>query len=600
MSTGPKRDMTRAKAAAGKALSVALLAVSAAAAGEMAPIPSSSREVIDGFTGSKLTIAVGEFLLSSTEITQREFEEVMGYNPSHYRGEARPVESVSWWEAIAYANRRSTREGLPACYDLATGRRDGDCLGYRLPTDAEWSAAAGEAEPKNARLGLADTKDSRAMLRLARDQGTFAVGTLPGNRFGLHDMWGNVWEWCDDWADPVSSPAPAGNPSGPTQGLARVLRGGSFLSTTGSWARGYRTSVEPGRKSPYTGFRIARGGAAGPTPSEEDWFEPYNRAPAGYENSIGSLTPLTGPEPWPARRKALLEKWRAILGAPSIPPPAPEAELAAEFDEPNYAGRLMFLRTEPDSREKILLMLPKRSARGPLPVLIVPYYDVDVPAGKNLGGRSYVPPSVRSFAYMAAQQGWIAVAIRWFGESYGERYEEAVANLALRHPDTTGLGKWVWDAQRLVDYLHTLPFVDRSRIAIMGHSLGAKMSLYAAAMDERIGAVVFCEGGIGLKFSNYEDYWYLGERAETLPPGADHHELLALIAPRPFLLIAGESADKDESWRYINAARAVYAGYGKPRNIGLFNHRTGHSPTPESTWRAIEWLKRFLQSSNGG
>src|SRR6185503_10973496 len=133
-------------------------------------------------------------------------------------------------------------------------------------------------------------------------------------------------------------------------------------------------------------------------------------------------------------------------------------------------GRVLALQTEEDSEEKILLLEPHAARGKPLPVLIVPYYDVDVPAGRNLGGRSYQYGSVRAYAQLAAQRGYLAVAIRWFGESYGERYDEAVANLALRHSTCTGLGKWVWDAQRLVDYLHTLPNVDKTRIAIMGHS----------------------------------------------------------------------------------------------------------------------------------
>ena len=86
-----------------------------------------------------------------------------------------------------------------------------------------------------------------------------------------------------------------------------------------------------------------------------------------------------------------------------------------------------------------------------------------------------------------------------------------MANLKLRHPNCTGLGKWVWDSHRLLDYLYTLPEIDRENIGIIGHSLGGKMSLYAAAFDPRIIAVVSSELGIGLSFSNYEDYWYFGD-----------------------------------------------------------------------------------------
>jgi dienelactone hydrolase len=187
----------------------------------------------------------------------------------------------------------------------------------------------------------------------------------------------------------------------------------------------------------------------------------------------------------------------------------------------------------------------------------------------------------------------MAIAIRWFGESYGERYDEAVANLAMRHPQSTGLGKWVWDAQRLLDYIATIPEADPKRIAIIGHSLGAKMALYAAAMDDRIGNVIFSEGGIGFKMSNYDDFWYLGEKMKSLPAGTDQHELMALLAPRPFLLIGGDEYDGNESWHYVNAARAVYGLFQKPEQVGYFNHHKGHSPTPEAISHTMRWLERF-------
>ena len=97
---------------------------------------------------------------------------------------------------------------------------------------------------------------------------------------------------------------------------------------------------------------------------------------------------------------------------------------------------------------------------------------------------------------MAVQQGYVAIAVRWFGESYGESYSEAVSNLALRHPGCTGLGKWVSDARQVVTYLSQRPDVDSTRISIIGDSLGGKMALYAAAFDERIRVTVASEPGI--------------------------------------------------------------------------------------------------------
>ncbi|MBN2289936.1 MAG: acetylxylan esterase, partial [Candidatus Glassbacteria bacterium] len=371
-------------------------------------------------------------------------------------------------------------------------------------------------------------------------------------------------------------------------------------------ARGYSSSVMPDYRSRFLGFRVCRSSGRQETSraaAGSGWSEPYNRVPEGFAGNTGGLASLVAgpqgkgtvsPEGWSAKRKLLQQKWEKLLGTPGLPQPTPAARTVSTFREDDYTGRLMYLQVEPDFWEKILLMVPDKPLARPAPVVIVPYYDVDTPAGRNLGGRSLMPLGVRAFAYLMVQQGYVAVAIRWYGESYGENYAEAVANLKLRHPGLTGLGKWVWDARRLVDYLCTLPEVDSGRIGIIGHSLGAKLSLYAAAADERISAVAASEPGIGLEFSNYEDYWYLGDRIRQAGKSTDHHELLGLIAPRPFLLIGGDSADDDRSWYYINSAREVYSLFGKPLNIGYFNHRTGHTPTPEAVRLAVDWLRHFL------
>jgi dienelactone hydrolase len=360
--------------------------------------------------------------------------------------------------------------------------------------------------------------------------------------------------------------------------------------------------MEPEYKSRFTGFRVCRrapGGAVG-SPAHQDsrWFEPYNRPAAGYETSLGNLSSLTAGASsvgeWQTRRAALAAKWLKLLGAPEIKPRSPATRLIETVSDQNYTGKLMYLEVEPDWWEKIFVMRPRAEMARPIPAVIVPFYDVDTPAGRNLCGRTFASMGVDSFAYMAVQQGYIAVAIRWFGESYGEGYSEAVANLKLRHPRCSGLGKWLWDAQRLLDYLATLPEVDAGRIGIIGHSLGAKMALYAAAFEPRISVAVANEGGIGLSFSNYEDYWYFGDSIQKVEKSTDQHELLGLIAPRPFLLIGGDQYDTAESWHYINAARQVYELYGKPLHIGYFNHHQGHTPSPESDWRAMEWLRHFL------
>jgi formylglycine-generating enzyme required for sulfatase activity len=588
------------------ALLWAALAVplAAAPAARLVEIPGATFDVPDALTAVKVTVTVNKFLMGTAEVTQREFADVMGYNRAFRKGADLPVENVSWWEAIRYCNLRSVREKLEPAYNLETGAVDLRRNGYRLPTDAEWTLAAGKSPPgrPSANLGSDDTKSVDRLVEDLKTAGAKPAGSYPANHYGLYDMTGNVWEWCTDYFNPSATSPASYNPAGALRGLARIIRGGSFLSTTSQWSRGYRSSMEPSYSSRFTGFRVARSviaEAALPAAHRDaQWFIPYNQPPPGYESSTGDLTPLvaagTTRAQWDERRQVVRAKWMKLLGGMDSAPPAPAVRLVETVVDQNYIGKLMYLQVESDWWEKIFVMTPADAFERPLPVVIVPYYDVDVPAGRNLSGRTFMPASVRSFAYTAVQKGYMAVAIRWFGESYGESYSEAVANLKLRHPNCTGLGKWVWDAQRLVDYLYTLPQVDHRNIGIMGHSLGSKMAVYAAAFDERITAVVASEGGIGLPFSNYEDYWYFGDFIKRVDRETDQHELLGLIAPRPFLLIGGDEYDTAKSWYYVNAARQVYRLYDQPLQIGYFNHHKGHTPTPEAVWRSMEWLAHFL------
>lgn len=586
-------------------LAVSALA-SAAGAQDLIKIPAGTHEVTDQITSLKVRVSVSEFLIGATEVTQREYEEITAANPSVYKGSSRPVENVSWWDAIRYCNLRSAKDRVPSCYDLTTGRRDPACTGYRLPTEAEWILAAGPRSAdqqlgESANLGSSSTK-AMSVLEAALKKGTVPVRSFPPNTFGLYDMRGNVWEWCGDYFDSVTSPDAVRDPAGPASGVARVIHGGSFASTTSRWSRDYRSSMNADDRSRYTGFRIARSLEQKPSPgaAAEAFFARYNQAPEGFASSIGPLTALapagTSAEAWKNNAAKIRAKWDTLLQEPKFPGAKLTYRHVRDVAQRNFAGQMFELEMEPGVWEKIYVLRPANAGRGPKPVMIVPFYDVDTPAALDLGGRSYAADrGTTAYAYTAAQRGYIAVAVRWFGESYGESSSEAVANLALRNPGATGLGKWVADARHVVDFIQTLPDADASRIGIIGHSLGGKMALYAAAFEPRIRATVSSELGVGFKFSNYEDYWYLGDKIQTLPAGTDQHELIALIAPRPFLLIGGDQYDKKESWHYINAARGVYEALGKRQNIGYFNHHTGHTPTAEATSLSFDWLDYFLK-----
>jgi len=171
----------------------------------------------------------------------------------------------------------------------------------------------------------------------------------------------------------------------------------------------------------------------------------------------------------------------------------------------------------------------------------------------------------------------------------GERsYEEQAERFISGHPGSRGMAKMLFDAMRAVDVLYNLDIVDNHRIGAVGHSLGGKEAFYLGAFDNRVKAIVSNEGGIGIDFSNWDDPWYLGSDIHNF--GHSHHELLALCAPKPFLLIGGDSADGKRSMPYLDAVKPVYDLYGKPENLVLFNHGSGHNVTPEAARRTYDWI----------
>ncbi len=201
---------------------------------------------------------------------------------------------------------------------------------------------------------------------------------------------------------------------------------------------------------------------------------------------------------------------------------------------------------------------------------------------------------IAPLGYDLALKGFVVICPMCFlWRDRGERsYEEQAERFISGHPGSKGMAKMLFDAMRAVDVLERLDIVDSGRIGTVGHSLGGKEAFYLGAFDDRVKVIVSNEGGIGIDFSNWDDPWYLGREIHNF--GHEHHELLALCAPKPFLLIGGDFADGTRSIPYMEAVRPVYELYGKPGNLALFNHGSGHNVTPEAAQHTYRWIVEYL------
>jgi len=201
------------------------------------------------------------FCLGVHAVTQREYEQVMGENPSRFKGDPRlPVESISWSDAIEFCNRLSDLEGLDQYY-----RRDGRKAtiwgsdGYRLPTEAEWEYACRAGATTRWSCGNdRDILQRFAWFDVNSQYRTHPVGEKEPNVWGLFDMHGNVWEWCWDWfGESYYADSPTDDPHGPSKGTNRVFRGGCWRYSARFCRAARRGSFEPLSRSVYLGFRVA-------------------------------------------------------------------------------------------------------------------------------------------------------------------------------------------------------------------------------------------------------------------------------------------------------------------------------------------------------
>ena len=222
------------------------------------------------FNNGTADVTISDFYMSKYEVTQAEYQAVMGSNPSYFSGSDKPVERVTWYNAVEYCNARSIQEGLIPCYNTTTWACDFSANGYRLLTEAEWEYAAkgGNQEPATGYNQYAGTDVEAELTNYAwysanngasgtPQFGTKPVGTKEPNQLGLYDMSGNVYEWCNDWYGSYSSSAQT-DPVGPNSGSLRVLRGGSWVNFASSCRVAGRNRSYPSYGDTDMGFRVTR------------------------------------------------------------------------------------------------------------------------------------------------------------------------------------------------------------------------------------------------------------------------------------------------------------------------------------------------------
>ncbi len=187
-------------------------------------------------------VTLSGYYIGKYEVTQKQWVEIMGSNPSYFKGDNLPVEQVSWTDVQEFIRRLNAKTGK----------------NYRLPTEAEWEfAARGGNSSRGYKYSGSDSIDSVAWYDGNSGDKPHAVGTKSPNELGIYDMAGNVWEWCSDWYDSsYYSNSPSSNPRGPSSGAYRVLRGGCWNHIARSCRVSYRYNYSPGLRFNYIGFRL--------------------------------------------------------------------------------------------------------------------------------------------------------------------------------------------------------------------------------------------------------------------------------------------------------------------------------------------------------
>ena len=206
---------------------------------------ATSEQANDANAGEKPanSVTLGNYYMGETEVTQALWQAVMGSNPSHFKGDNLPVESVSWNDCQEFISKLNQKTGKS----------------FRLPTEAEWEyAARGGKKSKGCKYAGSHAVENVAWYYNNSNKQTHNVKTKQPNELGLYDMSGNVYEWCSDWyAYEYYGNSPSTNQQGLSSGTDRVVRGGGWHYNVGFCCVSSRHNIDPDRRDSNNGFRLA-------------------------------------------------------------------------------------------------------------------------------------------------------------------------------------------------------------------------------------------------------------------------------------------------------------------------------------------------------
>ncbi len=322
------------------------------------------------------------------------------------------------------------------------------------------------------------------------------------------------------------------------------------------------------------------------------------------KKSDGTL--ITTSEEWERKRQDIRQYWMRVMGEWPQLIDHPEWKILSSETTESFTRNKIQVEYAPGLFMEAYLLVPQ--GKGPFPAVLDLYYRPEPGAGLDESRRNEI-----DFGYQLAQRGIVALCI-----GTPQDIRENILYPDREHPTLQPLNFMAYISANMNTLLRQMPQVKSNRIGVVGHSMGGKWAMFSACLNDKFATGVWSDPGIVWDEShpdtNYWESWYLGwepgrneEANKRITPeikrfsaykklweeNHDLHELLALMAPRPFL-VSGGSCDKPRQWRPLNRVGEVYQVMGYSHRIGMTN-RENHKITPEDNARIIRFLEKTLK-----